>query len=146
MVEKPWGPLQTVHWGLSYSIIREKGDQISFSLLERLPFFQKNVFSTTSQVLEKWSDHKPNNSEKTLRTLTNCPLRFVTLNNTRKIGPKIFLHRRKGLFFKKFHFQQHLRSWRNDLITSTVLVKKHCAPLQAVPRGLSHSIIREKIG
>ena len=145
LVRKPWGPLQTIHWGLSYSIIREKGDQISFSSMEVLPFFQKNVFSTTSQVLKKWSYHKPNKSEKTLRTLINCPLRFVTLNNTRKIVPKIFLHRKSCLLFKKLRFQQPLKSWRTDLITSTVNVKRPCGQLQTVPGGLSQLIIRWKV-
>ena len=45
---------ETVPWGLSHSII---GGRIgkNFSSLESLPFFQKNVFSTNSQVLKKWS-------------------------------------------------------------------------------------------
>ena len=79
-----------------------------------MPFFQKFVFSTTSQVLKNWSYHKHNNGEKTLRTFTNCLLGFVTCDNTRKKSPKFFIHWRKCLYFQKFVFSTEsyvLKNW-----------------------------------
>ena len=84
MVKKPWGNLQTVLWGLSHSIIREKE------------------------------------------------------------GHNFFLTGKIAFFLEKMFFQQPLKSWRNDLITSTVNVKRPRGHLQTVPGGLSQVIRRWK--
>ena len=57
-----------------------------------------------------------------------------------------FYHLKIALFFKNLCFQQPLRCYRNDLITSAVIVRIPFGPLQIVPWGVSHSIIREKRG
>ena len=49
-------------------------------------------------------------------------------------------------FLKIFCFQQPLRCFRNDLLTSTVIVRIPCGPLKVVPWRLSRSIIRENSG
>ena len=157
-------------------------------------------------MLKKWSYNFHSNCQINILTLEKCSQKFVTLDNTRIIRPKIFLHWKfyrflsknctssnllgsegmvlwlaqrlpkgivhphkklheayhtgyygkclsnnyfhwKGcLFFGNLCFQQHLRCSRNDLITSTVIVRILFCPLQTVPWGVSHSILREKIG
>ena len=53
----------------------------------------------------------------------------------------------KIVFFKNLCFQQPLRSLKSALIGSTVNVRiPFVGPLETVPWGLWHSIIREKIG
>ena len=99
---------------------------------------QKNVFSTTSQVLKNLSYYFHSKCQKTLSTLINCSLRFFILDNTRKIGQTIFFTG-KSAFFSKICFQQPLRCYRNDIITSTVAVPIHVGPLEIVPWVLAHS-------
>ena len=86
---------QTKFWTLQNRPLRfvkleytRKNSPIFFPHWQDFLFFQKIVFSTTSQVLKNCSYHRHNHGEKTLRTVTNCTLRFVTLNITRKNGPK----------------------------------------------------------
>ena len=56
-----------------------------------------------------------------------------------------FFHWINWLFFwKKLCSQQFHKCYRDDLITSTVIVRKPFGPLQFVPWGLSHSIKGEK--
>ena len=43
-------------------------------------------------------------------------------------------------------FQQPVRCYRNDFITSTVIVKTPFGPPGTVPRGLLHSIVGQKLG
>ena len=63
-------------------------------------FFQKFMFSTTSQVLQKWSNNFESKCQDTFWNLINCLLRFVTLENTRKIGHKIFFTGYFAFFLK----------------------------------------------
>ena len=63
-----------------------------------------------------------------------------------KNWPKTFPHWNTCLFFKELSFQQPLRSWRNDLITSIVSVRLVSGPSKTVPWGLSHSIMKGRIG
>ena len=109
-------------------------------------FLQKFIFSATSSVLKKWSYNFNINCQVTLWTLISCSLMFVMFYFTRRKRPKSFLHWKDCLFLQNFFFQQLLRSWRNGLITSTVNVRILFGPLQIVLRGLSNSIIGEKIG
>ena len=72
-------------------------------------------------------------------------MRFLTLDYTRKKGPKQFLTGKIAFFSKVWVFQQLLRCYRSDLRTCTKIVGILFGPLQIVPWGLSHSIIREKM-
>ena len=97
-------------------------------------------------MLQKWCNNFHSNCRNTFWSLTNCPLSFVTFDYTKK-SPKTFLHWKDCLFLSKVCvFQQPLRCYRSDLITSTVFVGLPFGPLQFVPWGLSHSIIRERKG
>ena len=60
---------------------------------------------------------------------------------------KIFSSLERLPFFSKLYvFQQLLRCYRSEQITSTVVVRIPFGPLQIFPWGLSDSIIREKQG
>ena len=59
---------------------------------------------------------------------------------------KFFLHWKCCLFFKNLCFQQPLRCYRNELITSTVIVKTPFGLLKNVLWGLPHQTNREKMG
>ena len=109
-------------------------------------FFQNFVFSTTCLVLQKWSCNLNCIWQNTLWTLKYCTLRFVTLDSVRKNTPKSFIYWKLCVFFKNFCFQQPLRCFRNDLVTSAAIVKIPCGPFQSVPWGLSLSVLPEKIG
>ena len=71
-------------------------------------------------------------------------MRFVKLEYTMKNWPTTFLTGKFAFFFIKLCFQQPLKSWRNDLITSTVFVRIVFGPLKPIPWGLSNSKIWEK--
>ena len=64
------------------------------------------MFSTTSQVQKNWFYYFHIHCQKTLWTFIDCFLRFLKLDNTRKIGEKFFLHWIGCLFFKHFCLQQ----------------------------------------
>ena len=76
----------------------------------------------------------------------NCPMRYDKLDIVKKCRPKAFIYWKFGLFFKNFCFQQPLRCYRNNLVTSKKFVRDFCGPLQIVAWGSSHSIMRERIG
>ena len=97
-------------------------------------------------MLQKWSGNCHSKSQKSLWTLVNRYLRFVTLDNARKSGLKFFLHWTACLFFKIFCFQESIRCYRNDLLISTVNVRIPCGPLLTFRQGLSHSMVRGQIG
>ena len=113
MVKKPRVPLHTVFWGLWHSIIREKRGH-DFFLTGNIAFFQKIVYSTTSQVLKKWSYNLDSNCQTSFWTLKSRPLRFFKLANTIKSWPKIFPHKKICLFFQKIVF------------SATSYVQKNC--------------------
>ena len=95
-------------------------------------------------MLQKWCNNFHSNCRNTFWTLTNCPVRFVTLDYTRKNGPKQFLTGKIAFFSKVCVFQQLLRCYGSDLRTCTKIVGVLFGPLQTVPWVLSASIIREK--
>ena len=64
-------------------------------------FFRKFVFATTSQVFQKLSNNFETNCRNTCWTLKNRPVRFVTLDNTKKTGRNIFFTANIA-FFQKF--------------------------------------------
>ena len=88
-------------------------------------FLQKFMFSATSWVLMKWSFNLNIKCQVTLWTLIGCFRKFVMYYNTRRSRPKFF-HWKDCLFFNNLCFQQPLGSWRNGLITSTLIVKLPC--------------------
>ena len=88
-------------------------------------FLQKFMFSATSWVLKKWSFNFNIKCQVTLWTLIGCFRKFVMYYNTRRSRPRFF-HWKDCLFFKNLCFQQPLGSWRNGLITSTLIVKLPC--------------------
>ena len=61
-----------------------------------------------------------------------------------KIGQNLFSTGKFGFFFKKLCFQQFLRCYRINTVTSTVNVRIPCGPSNTVPWGLSQSTMREK--
>ena len=63
-----------------------------------------------------------------------------------KIGQNLFFTGKIAFFFQSLCFQQPFRCYRNDLVTSTVIVRSSCGLLWIIPWGLSHSIMQEKIG
>ena len=145
IVRLPSRLLETIPWGLSHSNIRLKSGQEVFLTGKFAFFFQKKL--CFQQPLICWRND-PIPSTVIVR-LSFGPLKTVPwgLSNS-NIREKTaqFFSSLEGFpfFFKKLCFQQHLRSWRNDLISFTVFVKKPCAPSLVVPGGLVHSIIRWK--
>ena len=95
-------------------------------------------------MLQKWSKNLHKNCRNTFWTLTNCPVRFVTLDYSREKGQNFFFTGKIAFFFKTLCFPTTSWCYRSDVITSTVIVRILFGPLQNVPWGLSHSIIREK--
>ena len=82
---------------------RKKQTKIFFSL-ESLYFFSK--ISVLNNLLgpKKCSYRFRSNCQNTFWTLTNCPLGFVTLDNTRTNRPLYFFHWKGCLFFQKYVF------------------------------------------
>ena len=80
--------------------------------MERWLFFSKVcVFINLLGHKKNWSYYFHSNCQKNLRTLMNCSLRFLILDNTRKKKtPKIFNYWKNCLFFKTLWFQQPPRS------------------------------------
>ena len=65
-------------------------------------FSQKFVFSTTSKFLKKWSYNFHSKCQNTVWTLTNCSLRFLRFDNTRKKKRQKLLSSWKQLFLELF--------------------------------------------
>ena len=97
-------------------------------------------------MLQKWFCNLHCIWQKTLWTLINCTLWFVTLDNARKNTPKAFIYWKICVFFKNFCFQHPLRCYKSDLLTSTAIVRIPCRPLEYVPCALTHSILRKNKG
>ena len=93
-------------------------------------------------MLQKWCNNFHINCRKTFWTLTNCPLRFVTLDFTRKKVQSLFFIRKIVFFFRKVLFNNLLDSLNFALITSAVKVKIPRGLLQSVLWDLSYSITR----
>ena len=106
-VKRPPGPVQFVPWRLSCSILRGKIGHNSFSLASS-PFFQSFVYSTTSYVLQKWSFNFHSKCYNTFWTQINCSVKFVTLDNRRKIGQSLFFTGKVAFFLLKVVFSTTL--------------------------------------
>ena len=92
-------------------------------------------------MLQKWCNNFHSNCRNTFWTLSKCPLRFVTLDYTRKKA-KIFFSLEILPFFSKICFQQPLEFLKFDLITSAVKLKLPLGLLQSVLWDWSYSITR----
>ena len=62
------------------------------------------------------------------------------------MAQNLFFTGKVAFLFKILRFQQPLRSYRLYLINSTKFARIPCGPLSIVPRHLSCSMQREKIG
>ena len=71
-------------------------------------------------------------------------MRLFQIDDIRKSLQKIFFTENIAFFFKILCFQQFPRCYRNELITSTVIVGTPFLPLQNVHWCLTHSILRER--
>ena len=125
-----------------FKTTRKVGENLFFT--RKLAFFSKNCSQQPLLILNKWSYYFRSTCQNTSSNLINCCLRLVTLDNTRKKMAKIFSYWNDCFFSKFCVFQQLLRCYRSDVITSTLIVGKPFGPLQFVPWGLWHSILREK--
>ena len=67
-------------------------------------YSQKNLISTTTQVLKKWSYNFHSECQNNFWTLISCPLMFLTLYNARKKGQNLLFTGKVVFFFKKFLF------------------------------------------
>ena len=96
-------------------------------------------------MLRKWSYNFHSNCHNTFWTLKNCPMRFDTIDNTRKSRPQNFFRWNESIFSKNCVFNNF---WvlKNAHICSTVIVKLACGPFWIVSRGFLHSIKRGKTG
>ena len=124
---------------------RKKGQNLFFSL-ERLPFFKALCFQQPLGFLRIWPYYFRSKIRVPRGHLQSVFLRFVILDNSimREKGQDLFFTRRIAFFSKIYVFKKPLRCYRSDLMTSTVIVRIPCGPLQSVPWDLSYSIIREK--
>ena len=130
--------------GLLHSILPEKNRLESF-LHWKVCLFLKNLYF--QQPLRCYRNDlvtSPSNCQKALLTLIIRPLGLVTLDTSRKITLEAFLQWKCCLFFNSLCFQQPLMCYRNDLVTSTVIVRIACWPLYFIPWDLLHSILRER--
>ena len=131
---------------MSCSIIREEiGENLFFTgniaLFFKTLCFQKPLGSWRNGLLTS-----------TLIVKSPCgPLHYVSgrlscFIRRGEIGENIFFTGKIAFFFKNSCFQQPLGSWRNDVLTSTLIVTLPCGPLQVVSGSLSCTKIREEVG
>ena len=108
-------------------------------------YFLNCLFQSTSKVPKRRWCLLHDICQKTLWTLVKCCFPIFSCSKIgEKIGHNVFFIRKFPFYLKNFIFHQPVMSWRIDLITSTVFVGNPMGPLQIVPWGLSHSILREK--
>ena len=141
-----WTPIGCSLTFVMFYITRRNRRKSFLHWKDCLFFFQKIMFSATSWVLKKWSYNFNINCQVTLWTRIRCSPTFDMFCDTRRNRRKSILHWKVAFFFKNLCIQQPLGSWRNGLLTSTLIVKLLCGPLQVVVWRLSCSIIREEIG
>ena len=148
MSNKPCGLSKKVSWLLLCSIKWEKvGQNLSFT--GKFAFFPKklcfqlfnNLVGSKELILLQTQKRWKNLEDPYKPSFEVCH----TWKNEKK-GAIIFSSLgRLPFFFKKLCFQQPLICWRNDLITSIVIVKKPFEHLKTVPGGLSQLIFLRKV-
>ena len=103
-------------------------------------YFLKCLFLSTSKVPKKWWYLLHNNCQNTLWTLRKyCSPTFSSSIIAEKKATNSFSMENSPYFLKSFH--QPLRSWRIDLIPSTVIARK---PLWTPIKCSLKILIREK--
>ena len=106
---------------LVMSDIARKNRPKSFILWNCYLFFQKFRFQQPLDVTEmSWKFYSK--GQNSIWTPINCHLRFVTLDRARKYRPKSFLQWKVCFYFQNICFQQTLRWYRKDPVTSPVIV------------------------
>ena len=108
------------------NITRKTGQLVSFHWKDCL-FFSKNCDFNNLLGPRNCSYKKYSNGRNSLWTLVGCSLRLVTLDNTRKMGPKCFVIV-KTAFFWDVCFYRPLISQKSGLIICTIDVKIPCRP------------------
>ena len=115
-----------------------------FSFLGKSVFFKNCVFNNVLRPKKK-SYYYHSNCQNNFLALINRFLRFVTLDNLRKMG-QTHLFTGKVTFFQKFVFSATSQVLKIDLITSTLYAKISFWLLWIVLWGLSNSTIRKNMG
>ena len=148
MSNKPCGPSKKVSWLLLCSIKWEKVGQ-NFSFTGKFAFFPKKLCFQLFNNLVGPKELVKLPTQKRWKNLEDPYKPSFEVCHTwknEKKGPIVFFLTGKiAFFFKKLCFQQPLICWRNDLITSIVIVKKPFEHLQTVPVGLSQLIFLRKV-
>ena len=103
------GPLSIDPWCLSHSMILGKtifhhlDNSFFWNVCFYWPLRSQNFFLSVVHFL----------SEYFFGTLMSCCLTYVMCNITRESRPNLFHHWNDCLFFKTFHFQQPIRTWKS---------------------------------
>ena len=124
IVKIPCGPffVCSVSFYMSDKLIKNRPKPILH--LKSLPLiFEDIVFSATSYVLKKWSYKFQSSYQFSLWTPIKYSLMFVTIDDTRKNGPRTFVIVITAIFWNVY-FYRPPRSLRNDLIFCTKNVKR----------------------
>ena len=100
---------------------------------KQLPLFFKNLCFRQPHSSKKSSHNFHSNCHNTFWIPRKFSLRLIILDIARKIVQLIFFTETIALFFKNLCFQHFLRCDRNNLITSTISVRKPFGSLQIVP-------------
>ena len=96
-------------------------------------FFQKNLFSTTYQVIEKWPFYLHQTCLNILWSVIKLLWTSAKLSITRKKGKGVVFSMERELFFKNLCFQPSLSFCRNDLVNCTKIVWIFFGPLELIP-------------
>ena len=119
----------SVPWGLKHSIMRKKIGQNLFSTGKIAFFFKFLGFQQPLRCIEmKWSCNLHSLCQNTCGPTKTVPW-GLSHSIRRERRSKSFLYWEDCHFFKYFCFQQPLRCYRIDLVTSTVIVRLPCWPL-----------------
>ena len=106
------GPLYFVPWCLSHSTTLRGKTGLKHLSSWKQNFF-KCLFLLTSWVTKNSFYQLHIICQSTFWTLISCCLIYVMCNFTRKSRPNIFHHWKDCLFFKTFHFQQPIKTWKS---------------------------------
>ena len=139
-------PLQIINGGLSHSIMREK---IGQSLLPREnSLFLKNLvldFLGPKEMIISLAQYLSENHVYSYKLFPEVFFVVCHVKYYEKKQVKVFFTW-KIASFQKFAFSSTSWVQQNALISSTVIVRIAFEPLRIINGGLSHSIMREKIG
>ena len=130
---------------MSQLIIRWKVSQKLLSPWEQL-IFGKLLAIDLLGPREKTLSYVKQVSNKPYRPSKNVSWFLFRSIKWEKIGKNLFFTGKIAFFFKKLCFRQPLKSWRNDLSFSIVMVTIASELIETVPWGLSHSIFRGRLG